>query len=233
MAIDYSSRSYWEDRLNKERDEGFEWLVPTPTILPILASVLEGISGRHDAPLNVLHFGCGSSSLGIEIMRQHGKRVLVYDADYACTGTKPSTKPASLANPTFINMDVLSLESLCSSAPSTGWDILVDKSTADAISCGPSIDINDSQPQQVGRRRKRDPIHVLCYNLSQVTRVGGLWISVSYSATRYDFLSDGAVPFWRVVERVPLQLAPTTTASDHVVYQAPTGIWAWVLERIA
>ncbi|OCF31264.1 hypothetical protein I316_07050 [Kwoniella heveanensis BCC8398] len=115
----------------------------------------------------------------------------------------------------FLLMDVLSLHSLraCQQIPRGGYDLLIDKSTADAISCGPTN--ADSEPNSDSNQNPNpnphadlgsnsssemstviagcpyaDPVQKLAWNLAHITRQGGRWISVSYSSTRYDFIES-------------------------------------------
>jgi len=230
MSIDYSSQSYWESRLAKERDSGYEWLVSTSAILPIVST--HGITDKDCT--RILHFGCGSSFLGRELQRAFGSKVAVTDADYAAAGLQLQDGDACTTNHRerevpLLDLDVLSLAHLTASSPTGGWDLLIDKSTADAISCGPPL----PSPSAPSLGIKREPIEVLCENLAQVTRPYGRWVSISYSSERFDFLAKGQDSKWRVVHKLPVQLIPpTTVGSMGIVYQPETGVWVWVLERV-
>lgn len=227
MALDYSSQAYWQGRLRSERESGFEWLISPSPILEILQGFMS-IGKPTNGCLALLHFGCGSSSLGRDVQKHFGGSVAVYDADYVAPDVicgSDSTSPIPL-----LHVDALSLESLQSAAPPGGWNILLDKSTADAISCGPQV-ICEGKDRRAARRKK-DAIEVLCDNLGQVITLGGHWLSISYSSSRFDFLSGLEQPAWEVVERRPVSVAPATSNVDHVVYHGPTGIWAWVLRRV-
>jgi len=92
----------------------------------------------------------------------------VIDSDYVAESiTLPSNRP-------ILNLNALDLSDLLAKSD-IPWDLIIDKSTADAISCGPLIG-------------EVEPIHVLCENLGQVTKKGTRWISISYSPTRFSFL---------------------------------------------
>lgn len=228
--IDYSSQTYWESRLAQERETGYEWLVPTPLILPIISEHGITTSGC----TRILHFGCGSSFLGRELQSTFGSKVKVTDADYAATGLRPNLSSSSsdcgrsLDGVPLLDLDVLSLSSLVDASPTEGWDLLVDKSTADAISCGPPC----GQTQRSSSESEQEAIEVLCANLAQVTRPAGRWVSISYSSERFDFLSARPDLRWRVLDKLPVQLiSPTTGGSNGIVYQPEAGVWAWILER--
>lgn len=229
MPIDYSSQSYWETRLAKERDAGYEWLVPTSAILPVIFT--HGINDN--SYTRILHFGCGSSFLGRDLQRAFGSKVAVTDADYAATGLQPESSAAVLAakdrEVCLLQLDVLSLPQLVASSPAEGWDLLVDKSTADAISCGPPCRPSEASLSGI----EQEAIELLCENLAQVTRTAGRWVSISYSSERFDFLSTRNHSEWRVLHKLPVKLVPSTTVgSQGIVYQPETGVWVWVLEIV-
>lgn len=282
---DFSSLKYWANRFENETE--FEWLARSEVVLPLISrqAVSLAPSPERDletapsiGPLRILHFGRGSSNLGSEIQKtldSDGVPAHVIDADYV-----PPTSLSARDVP-VIQLDVLNHTSLKAATQEQGgvWDILVDKSTADAISCGPGIPI--SQPDSIdpgssgasssassGNNGDASsptllcpPIEVLCSNLARVTRPGGKWISISYSSTRFDHLSDSphtplhsldhptssgtnpcesAVPTWRVLEKISLgstSLPEGRTVTDgkggtRVVYEPETPTWAYILERV-
>jgi len=286
---DFSSQQYWETRFEKETS--FEWLAPSEVILPIvLGTVKEVINARRststgpaatgpdDLPCRILHFGCGSSSLGSDIQQYLQTSaappnthisgtasgapvpeaveaevnnvddiislppIEVIDADYV-PPTLLSEAPRSVP---LIQLDVLDPTSLASSSPQEGWDVLIDKSTADAISCGPNL-------TDLASGTSTPPLDVLLDNLAQVTRHGGRWLSISYSATRYDSLrsrswtssldpegdSRSNTGRWQVISRTPL--GSTAIPEGRLiadgkgwrrVYEPETPIWLYVLQRI-
>lgn len=284
---DFSSQQYWEIRFEKETS--FEWLARSEVILPIvLETVKEVINARRststtdttrpdDLPCRILHFGCGSSSLGSDIQQYLQTSapppnthigdtasgtadpeaadavgslddiislppIEVIDADYV-PPTLLSEAPRSVP---LIQLDVLDPISLASSSPQDGWDVLIDKSTADAISCGPNL-------TDLASGTSTPPLDVLLDNLAQVTRQGGRWLSISYSATRYDSLrspsstslldpesdSRSNTGRWEVISRTPL--GSTAIPEGRLiadgkgwrrVYEPETPIWLYVLQRI-
>lgn len=201
-------------------------------------------STLQDAPVNILHFGCGTSSLGPDLSRllqAEGVQAQIVDADYVAEAIKTDTGGLSAqhgasdmdgrAGIPLISLNVLDRDRLADTAPGGGWDLLIDKSTADAISCGASV-------QGV------EPIHILCDNLSGVTRPGGRWLCISYSASRFDHLKslaeDSENRGWRLLSVSPVNGAftgdPTIVDSEkggkRVVYAPETNVWAYVLERL-
>lgn len=193
--------------------------------------------------------------MGLELKEALKRRVgdnvdiQVIDSDYVSESITLSTPRP------ILNLNALDLSDLRSKSEG-GWDLIIDKSTADAISCGPLI--NDIEP-----------INVLCNNMAEVTKKGTRWISISYSPTRFSFLSatkttsgaegDGAGSRdeirgageggggegggeggWKVLEK--RFLASTSlpegrrwkdeSGVERVVFEPETGVWGWVLERV-
>jgi hypothetical protein len=233
--VDYSSQTYWESRLDKERESGFEWLVPSAAILPLISSSAQALQTHIVQPLKVLHFGCGSSSLGTDIQGHLGTDAQVYDADYATSSINDRTSPLlGTRTVPLLQIDVLSPQSVVAASPTNGWDLLVDKSTADAISCGAPHDVHVGDSSN-SATCKREALEVLCDNLAKVTRKGGRWISVSYSSSRFAFIESddpSCTGSWRLLGKVAVKLQPMGTEGERTVYQPETGIWAWVLERL-
>lgn len=227
MPIDYSAHEYWETRLSKERDDGFEWLVPSDALLPLVSLSTQALDKCDGSPVKVLHFGCGSSSLGADIRAHVGSTVEVYDGDYASSSLNPRTNAPHV--PPLVQVDVLSPQSLAAVSPAGGWDLVIDKSTADAISCGPPHSVPANSTGAVDK----EAIQVLCENLAQFTRPGARWISVSYSASRFEFLQGTGDQRWRVLDKMAIKLNATVVEGQQqtTVYQPETGIWAWVMER--
>ena len=150
--------------------------------------------------------------------------VQVFDSDYVAESIKPSPN-ASLESRQILPLDCLNLADLMHKSPELGWDLIIDKSTADAISCGPLID-------------SIEPLQILLNNLAQVTKKGTRWISISYSATRFSHIEQG--DGWMMVEK--RFLASTSlpdgrrwkdaSGVERVVFEPETGVFGWVLERI-
>lgn len=236
MTIDFSSRAYWRGRLRNENETGFEWLVPSSAIINVVSEVAQDTALIDHSPLRVLHFGCGSSTLGSDIQQHLGPRAQVTDADYASAslrardpGATPTTLPSTLFVPLF-EADVMDLASLRAITPPGGWHLMIDKSTADAISCSAPISVPSSCDPS--GERDRDCLDILCDNLGAVAAQDCRWISVSYSSSRFDFLTQRPHRHWAVLDKFPVQLAPTTSINEgRVVYQPQVGTWVWILGR--
>jgi hypothetical protein len=249
---DFSSAEYWSARFVTETS--FEWLLPSNKIITFILDNF--LPNPESKIIKCLHLGCGTSTLGMELEDALKKAIRgevdiqVIDSDYVAESITLSTPRP------ILNLNALDLYDLRSKSEG-GWDLIIDKSTADAISCGPLIgDI--------------EPINVLCDNMAEVTNRGTRWISISYSPTRFSWLSitsggngDGAGirgearsnmgqagreeggegrggGGWKVLEKK--FLASTSlpegrrwkdaSGVERVVFEPETGVWGWVLERV-
>jgi hypothetical protein len=172
--------------------------------------------------------------------------IQVIDSDYVSESITLSTPRP------ILNLNALDISDLRKKSEG-GWDLIIDKSTADAISCGPLID-------------DIEPINVLCNNMAEVTKKGTRWLSISYSPTRFSFLSitsggngdkagirgearsnvdkaggeEKGGGGWKLLEK--RFLASTSlpegrrwkdkSGVERVVFEPETGVWGWALERI-
>jgi hypothetical protein len=244
---DFSSAEYWSARFVTETS--FEWLLPSNKIITF---ILDNFLPNPESVIKCLHLGCGTSTLGMELEDALKQRVgdevviQVVDSDYVAESITLSTPRP------ILNLNALDLSDLKNKSDG-GWDLIIDKSTADAISCGPLID-------------DIEPINVLCNNLTEITKKGTRWISISYSPTRFSFLSttsggtmnqgrirdevssrgegrgegEGGGGRWKVLEK--RFLASTSlpegrrwkdeSGVERVVFEPETGVWGWVLERV-
>lgn len=237
IVSDFSSPEYWSNRFMNEKS--FEWLANSPALGPIILELIKDLIQTRDAPLNILHFGCGTSSLGpdlVRLLREQEISARVVDADYVAEFIPPNPRISAdnkRNGVPLINLDVLDSDQLAATVPDGGWDLLLDKSTADAISCGPSMPwrsaegeeaeieeirtgnsakdaVDTSENDDEGDEELFEPIHILCDTLASVTRLGGKWFCISYSSTRFDHLKSPSHPSHSAPNN---QISPTSSGS--------------------
>lgn len=264
---DFSSSEYWSNRFATEIHNPFEWLANSELVIPsIIDSIRSVISSRpearHRSPLSVLHFGCGTSSLGDDVLKalktckDIDTHIELVNSDYVAQSLKPPEDVMPRESTPIINLNVLSPLELLLASPQSGWDLLIDKSTADAISCGPDLPPS-TIPNNVPGRALIPAIEKLADCLADVTRKGGRWVCISYSSARFPFLDSNlssreretlevgksvvqVLQKWKLLER---KLVATTyipggrqvrdrNGVERVVYEPETGVWVYVLERI-
>ena len=218
-------------------------------------------------PWRILHLGCGTSTLGQDVQTalqqsirdpksessglENGEEAFVLDTDYVVSSHRSSSIPfeqCDILDPLSLKCLKHKASKLAGDAPDPEdqlreegfWDMVIDKSTADAISCGPSIPrTRKAEPSSTDRH----PLEVMAENLGGVVMQEGIWICVSYSEARFDgiarvsldstdsenaFIGDNGSgeasrsgrerdkawegPMWRLEKRVPL-----TTGSNRRV----------------
>lgn len=156
-------------------------------------------------------------------------------------------------------VDLLSLTSVQSLVVDNGrlYDLIIDKSTTDAISCGENIAIMSSWTQPDGPvQMSMHPVDLLALHLATVTACGGRWIVISYSADRFPFLEDkddqgreregsaalqdessvGPGRFWELDRKAPITVPETEEAvvggtPGQTVHRPEIYHWLYVLVR--
>ncbi|KAI5357945.1 putative S-adenosyl-L-methionine-dependent methyltransferase [Septoria linicola] len=223
---DFASQEYWDNRFRKD-SKPFDWLVPGKVIRDIAAEVIEKTNLEQP---EILHIGCGTAdSHSLRSLVKHPRHVLNVDYSEPAiqAGSKreqellTSAQIESLLVPgkhdsvqdtelppamRWSCKDLLSLHSALSllhTQQDDGklFDLVLDKSTSDSISCGPNVPLSLPYPLSIngwsrrvlgsGTTQLRDvhPLHVLALHLAALTRPGtGRWIVISYSEERFPFL---------------------------------------------
>lgn len=208
MPVDFDKREYWHQRFAAETH--FEWLVPSAPFMALVAPYLDQQQQEQqkrrwqqqlqqaDAPTRVLHVGFGTSDLHNHL-RAHGLDDVV-NIDYeplAIERGRQREKEAfgdvrmkyAVADATQLESDLAAVLLPPSPSPSPPaeqasvdgggdgvharrcpqFDVVVDKSTVDAISCG-----------------GEEAFLRMVAGIHKVLAPGGVWISLSYSATRFE-----------------------------------------------
>jgi SAM-dependent methyltransferase len=216
----FSDLKYWDNRFSSTSTP-FDWLVSANSLDSLVLASIRSISGER---CKILHIGCGSSELSFRLGELAGKREDVWNTDYSrvvieqgraieedCLSPTPpaSTSTVLDARPPATGheepsgrmnwkvLDLLSVESITAfraETKSESFDLIVDKSTSDAISCGPDLPLPDSDASISSRSAHTillHPLELLALNLARLTRPGGRWICISYSSDRFEFLHQG------------------------------------------
>ncbi|KAG9086568.1 hypothetical protein FRC06_003025 [Ceratobasidium sp. 370] len=208
---DYSSKGYWVSRF--KREQNFEWLVASSSLLPRITRALDDLDTN---PLRIIHIGCGSSELSLDLRQLVEERpttssIQIVNADYAAPALErmQAAELARFGNTTmqWEVLDLLDWTSL-SQFVSPGRTLIIDKSCADAIACGQDI----RTPLFAGGTEDAHPVEVLALHLAALALPESIWLAVSYSNGRFDFLGSEA-GFWQLeyTERI---LAHTETKED-------------------
>ncbi|KAI3325306.1 hypothetical protein HD806DRAFT_492602 [Xylariaceae sp. AK1471] len=197
MAADFEKQSYWRDRFALETS--FEWLTSSATFMSFVEPYLSSSRSQR-----ILHLGSGTSDLHT-CFRARGY-LDVTNVDY---------EPLALDRGRYIEEKafgdvqmkyaVADVTRLHLNLPQPhGFDLIVDKSTVDAVSCG-------------GQEAFVDMVRCVRACLA----ADGLWISLSYSAVRFDLPIEN-LPFnVHVIAKVP---TPKVKPTDPDVYY-----WCYLL----
>ncbi|TBU34769.1 hypothetical protein BD311DRAFT_294473 [Dichomitus squalens] len=251
MPPDYELQSYWKARFENESD--FEWLGDgSDTILPHLRAHLTDprVSARSSPsrPARLLHIGAGTSSLSERIRElyhdvygaQVDERAIV-NTDFAENLVAREREKAEAAF--AVGRSRTGMQWVCANLLKWGeleaalqpeeerhtFDLVVDKSTSDAISCGEDVSYSNPDPSihpalneilaaQGGKKISISPVELLAVHLASLVRPGGLWVGLTFSPHRFPFLASleerrdtrhsHAATYWTIDEVVTVD-APT------------------------
>ncbi|KAI0439908.1 S-adenosyl-L-methionine-dependent methyltransferase [Xylaria telfairii] len=194
MVADFEKQSYWHSRFAHE--ESFEWLTSSATFLSFLTPHLT-------TSQRILHLGSGTSDLHTHL-RAAG-HTDVTNVDYEplalARGREMEARAFGDVGMRYVLADATRLS--CADLPPGGkFDLVVDKSTVDAVACGGGGAVLD-----------------MARGVSEWLAPAGVWISLSYSADRFK-LPD--LPF--LADVVGKILAPKTKAMEPDVFY-----WCYLL----
>ena len=150
----YGDKKYWEEHYKKNEGETFYWLEEYPTLKKTIDSLkIPKNSGK------ILNVGCGNSELS-ENMYDNGY-LNIYNIDISQKVINLMTE-RSKNRPGIIYkvMDVCDIK-----YENNFFDLIIDKSTMDALSCGYYYYIN---------------IAKMLKEIQRVLKVGGYYMMVSY-----------------------------------------------------
>lgn len=189
---DFDKQSYWHTRF--ESETAFEWLIPSSTFMPLLESFLKKLPGS-DA--NILHLGFGTSDLQVQLRTRGFANISNVDYEPLATERGRRLEEAAFGDVRmqYITADATRLDSV-PDISCRKYHLVVDKSTADAISCAGD-----------------DAVLAMAQGIHRSLADSGVWISVSYSAFRYDIPQ---LPFdVEVITQLP---TAKTKATDPDIY---------------
>ncbi|KAJ3066777.1 hypothetical protein HDU98_009965 [Podochytrium sp. JEL0797] len=236
---DFSSKSFWDSRFEDETN--FEWLTGADTLAQHVASLLATQQHFNRDTTTLLHIGSGTSTLSnslrsLLVPNYLSSPALITNLDYSPLAVQ---KGKEIERDQFESIqmrwcvaDLLNWESLQESlraihptAEFIKYSMIVEKSCADAISCGHNV--ISSSPLQIPESNARNcvaPTVALAFHLARVTNAGARWIALSYSKYRFDFLdpdsdeySQEARQLWRVVEMREVEPESSVRGADEGV----------------
>ncbi|OIW32039.1 hypothetical protein CONLIGDRAFT_678471 [Coniochaeta ligniaria NRRL 30616] len=159
MPPNFESQSYWHDRYSTEA--AFEWLIDSSTFMRILEPFLD----RLDHSARLLHLGCGTSDLHNHLRDRGYSNVTNVDYERLALKRGEELEQSNFGdvNLKYVLADATQLQL------GERYDLVIDKCTADAISCG-----------------AEDAVLRMAQSIRKHLTPGGCWISMSYSSSRFD-----------------------------------------------
>lgn len=234
MPPDFSSLTYWTHRFTSvEPPTGFEWLSPPSSLYALFVSHLNHPASEP----RVLHIGSGTSSLSNELRSwveekglEAGRVVNVDYSDVAVEwgrarevetfGSEQGQEHKERMGWAVVDLlSASSVQGLLSKEEEDNnhdlFTLIIEKSTSDALSCGPLIAPDNTEP-----------LLVLARNLALVSAPGAVWLAMSYSLMRFDESVLGG--WWEIEEVVRV---PVEDKEDAAVGRPIVEHGIWVLRR--
>lgn len=135
--------------------------------------------------------------------------------------------------------DLRSWDELFSLARFAPFDIILDKSTSDAISTSTTYTFSSTDdlsrvcpvlhnPLSFQNEITLSPVELLALHLTPFTQKGATWVALSYSSTRFDNLRF-FTEFWTIRSCTPLKAPPGPVSSS--AHTPDVFHWIYVLDR--
>ncbi|KAF2084487.1 hypothetical protein K490DRAFT_49130 [Saccharata proteae CBS 121410] len=208
----FSTLEYWDERFT-ENSSAFDWLLPPNSLDAPIVQALNSCKG--DKP-TIMHIGCGTSVLSLHLRAHVEDPQQIHNVDFSRAAIElgarweqqlseandrpqKSSEDTKLPRMRWSVADLLSLPSIIdlSLDGSEKYDVIVEKSTSDAVACGEDVSIplpyplrsvwhfDSSFPKRSGLVH---PCHILAAHLAFLSKPGATWIAISYSSNRFPFL---------------------------------------------
>ncbi|KAJ5584791.1 uncharacterized protein N7459_004591 [Penicillium hispanicum] len=245
-APDYDEPKFWDTRFATGQDVG-EWLNSGETLIDAVLSDLENRPGfEHDTP-RVLHLGPGVSKLGLKLRDAcvdrdwtgNGIVNVDFSAEAVRLGQNAEGQKAPNEAMHWVQVDLLSWNSVSALSSFAPFDVILDKSTSDAIATSSDRKFlsteNTSRLCPILQECLREqpaialsPVELLALHLVPLTQKDTTWITLSYSTLRFDTV-PAIKDYWTLRSRTALKAPPgPVSASAHTpeVYH-----WVYILDR--
>ncbi|KAK6337606.1 hypothetical protein TWF730_003001 [Orbilia blumenaviensis] len=255
MPPSFGDKSYWDARF-AANPSTFDWLLPAG---PLLSSIHSSLTTT-PCP-RILHIGCGTSSLSFHLKGLTGDPKKICNVDFSPIAVEAGKAQDGSMN--WETLDLLSAEQVLEFKKANmfedgggGFGLIIDKSTADAISCASDVDVEFpyfiASNTVEGSSRKTAKIHplaILSLHLAYLVAPGAKWLLLSYSSSRCSFLGpekdgdkvvdqkalDEGFPdprsLWRVVKEEALDAPDENNDSNSVVKRPVVKHTLYTLER--
>ncbi|KAH0365329.1 hypothetical protein KCU65_g6128, partial [Aureobasidium melanogenum] len=230
---------YWNNRFSQE--EQFDWLADFAVLKPWLRKTIAERSGHNEKP-QILHIGCGSSALSLQLRELIRSPKQIHNVDYSSVVIGRNRRReiellessyAPFEPSCWSTLDLLSASQILDfRASAEGFDLIIDKSTSDAISCAEDVTVelpypisnfHTSEPNHPRTTRTMFPLDVLAHHLAYLANPGCQWIVLSYSASRFSYWNDRVqteglphpLEFWDLERHEKIEQPPDPNDTVH------------------
>jgi len=207
----YGDVQYW-DKKYLDNQNVFDWLISPDSFDHEISRAIQQC--QNTSP-RLLHIGSGTSSLSFSLLKHVNNASQICNVDYSLTaiewGKSKDKELGDLENKGgmgWVQASLLHLPDVMAIGKVASFDLIVDKSTADSISCADDVILTDSFPfiaslceaklsgvEGIDRTGPYPcsihPLQVLSVYLALLAAPGAVWLAVSYKASRFDFLDNG------------------------------------------
>lgn len=191
MAADFDKQSYWHGRFASETS--FEWLLPSDRFMDLIDAHLAHLGPES----RVLQLGSGTSDL-----QNHFRARGIVDVTNLDYEPLAADRGRDLERRAFgdVRMSYAVDDATQMRDSDRPYDLIVDKSTCDAVACGGD-----------------EPLRRMANAIRRNLRPGAVWIALSFSSTRFAIPN---LPFAvDVIAKVPTpKLKPTDPDIYHWCY---------------
>lgn len=221
----------------------------------------------------ILHIGCGNSSLSLKLRGLVDSATQIHNCDYSSVVIKrqrqrekellqndhAARSGGQEVQSRWSVLDLLDPEQMANvrkrDGEEGGYDIIIDKSTTDAISCAEDVvvglpycinNINTSATATIPttvctqstfpQKAAIYPPHILAIHLAYLARPGCRWVVLSYSSSRFSDWEGEEMPqglpqpgeLWKLVKHEKIVQSPDP---EDKVHRPPEMHHLYVLER--
>lgn len=172
MPTDFDKQSYWHDRFTTETS--FEWLVPSSVFM----SILEPYLATLPPSANILHIGFGTSDLQTHLRARGFTNILNIDFEPLAIRYGQELEKRTFGDVVMryqVADATTELGTLTTALGGEKFDLVVDKSTVDAVSCG----------GEEGLLRMVEGVRGLLLPRNGSGSEPGVWVSLSYRDSRF------------------------------------------------
>ena len=167
MAADFSEQSYWHQRYQTETS--FEWLISSEHFMSVINPYLDQHLPGDASSARILHLGGDTSDL-----QNHFRARGLVDVTNVDFEPLAADRGRDLERRTFGDVRMRYAVADVTQLPerigdSSTFDLVVDKSTCDAVACG-----GDAQVRRMS------------HSVRRCLADGGVWLSLSFSGQRFD-----------------------------------------------